>query len=84
MELGLILTNEYTLSFLQFSYPRLRFLRRNFREGLDKKRTDRHDLIFVHLLHTPNARNGNVEVPVYFSKAKQGYSVRKIEKDKWV
>jgi hypothetical protein len=29
-----------------------------------------------------SARNGNVEVPVYFLKAKQGYTVRKIEKGK--
>jgi hypothetical protein len=31
-----------------------------------------------------NARNGNLEVPVYFLKAKQGYTLRKTEKDKWI
>jgi hypothetical protein len=30
------------------------------------------------------ARNENLEVPVYFLKAKQGYTVRKMEKDKWI
>jgi hypothetical protein len=30
-----------------------------------------------------SARNGNVEVPIYFLKAKQGYTVRKMETDKW-
>jgi hypothetical protein len=32
-------------------------------------------------LSLTSARNGNLEVPVYFLKAKQGYIVRKIEKD---
>jgi hypothetical protein len=31
-----------------------------------------------------SVRNGNVEVPVYFLKAKQGYTVRKMEQDKWI
>jgi hypothetical protein len=31
-----------------------------------------------------SAQNGNLEVPVYFLKVKQGYTVRKMEKDKWV
>jgi hypothetical protein len=32
-----------------------------------------------------SARNGNVEVPVYFLKAKQGYTVRKLKKKgKWI
>jgi hypothetical protein len=31
-----------------------------------------------------SARNGNLEVPVYFLKAKQGYTTRKIGKDKWI
>jgi hypothetical protein len=31
-----------------------------------------------------SARNGNVEVPVYFLKAKQGYTVRKIEEGKLI
>jgi hypothetical protein len=26
----------------------------------------------------------NLEVPIYFSKAKQGYTARKMEKDKWI
>jgi hypothetical protein len=30
------------------------------------------------------ARNGNLEVPVYFLKAKQGYIVRKMSEDGWV
>jgi hypothetical protein len=28
--------------------------------------------------------SGNLEVPVHFSKAKQGYTFRKIEKDNWI
>jgi hypothetical protein len=31
-----------------------------------------------------SARNGNLEVPVHFLKAKQGHTVRKTEKDKWI
>jgi hypothetical protein len=31
-----------------------------------------------------SARNGNLEVAVYFLKAKQGYTVRKVEKGKWI
>jgi hypothetical protein len=31
-----------------------------------------------------SARNRNLEVPVYFLKPKQEYTVIKIEKDKWV
>jgi hypothetical protein len=31
-------------------------------------------------LHTDSIRNENLEVPVYFLKAKQGYIVRKMEK----
>jgi hypothetical protein len=30
------------------------------------------------------ARNGHLEVPVYFLKSKQGYTVRKMEKDKLI
>jgi hypothetical protein len=30
-----------------------------------------------------SARNGNVEFPVHFLKAKQGYTVRKKAEDKW-
>jgi hypothetical protein len=30
------------------------------------------------------ARNGNLEVPVNFLKAKQGRTVRKMEEDKWI
>jgi hypothetical protein len=33
-------------------------------------------------LTTNSARNGNVEVPVHLLKAKQRYTVRKVEKDK--
>jgi hypothetical protein len=29
-----------------------------------------------------SARNGNLKVPIYFLKARQGYIVRKMEKDK--
>jgi hypothetical protein len=32
--------------------------------------------------NTISARNGNLEVPVYFLKAKQEYGARKAEKDK--
>jgi hypothetical protein len=31
-----------------------------------------------------NARNVNLQVPVYFLKGKQGYTVRKMEEDKWI
>jgi hypothetical protein len=31
-----------------------------------------------------SARNGNLEVSVYFLKAKQGHTVRKIEGNKWI
>jgi hypothetical protein len=31
-----------------------------------------------------SARNVNSELPVYYLKAKQGYTVRKTEKDKWI
>jgi uncharacterized membrane-anchored protein YitT (DUF2179 family) len=31
-----------------------------------------------------SARNGNLEVPVYVLKAKQGYTVRKMEKYIWM
>jgi hypothetical protein len=31
-----------------------------------------------------SGRNGNSEVPVYFLKEKQGCTVRKIEKGKWI
>jgi hypothetical protein len=37
----------------------------------------------VHL-HVSSARNRNLEEPVDFLKAKQGYTVRKMEKDKWI
>jgi hypothetical protein len=30
------------------------------------------------------ARNGNLEVPVHFLKAKQGRTVRKMEEDEWI
>jgi hypothetical protein len=33
---------------------------------------------------TFSAGNGNLEVPVYLLKAKQGYTVRKNGKDKWI
>jgi hypothetical protein len=35
-------------------------------------------------MHYNSARIGNLEVPVYFSKVKLGYIVRKTEKDKWI
>jgi hypothetical protein len=31
-----------------------------------------------------SGQNGNFGVPVYFLKAKQGYTIRKMEKDKQV
>jgi hypothetical protein len=31
-----------------------------------------------------SGKNVNLEVPVYFLKAKHGYTVRKMEKDKWM
>jgi hypothetical protein len=34
------------------------------------------------LLSLPSMLEMEIEVPVYFSKAKQGYSVRKMERDK--
>jgi hypothetical protein len=34
--------------------------------------------------YTQSAGNGNLEVPVYSLKAKQGYTVRKMETDKWL
>jgi hypothetical protein len=36
------------------------------------------------LYNTSSARNGNLEVPVSFLKPKQGYTVRKMEKDEWI
>jgi hypothetical protein len=33
---------------------------------------------------TDCAQNGNLEVPVYFLRAKQEYTVRKTGKDKWM
>jgi hypothetical protein len=36
------------------------------------------------LLYVPSARNGNLEVPVYFLKTKQGYTVRKNGETKMV
>jgi hypothetical protein len=33
---------------------------------------------------TSSIRNGNLEVKLYFLKAKQGYIVRKMEEDKWM
>jgi hypothetical protein len=33
--------------------------------------------MIITIIITINALNGNSEVPVYFSKAKQGYTVRK-------
>jgi hypothetical protein len=35
-------------------------------------------------LFTTSARNGVSEVPLCFLKAKQGYTVRKMEADKWI
>jgi hypothetical protein len=32
----------------------------------------------------PSALNGNIKVQAHFLKAKQGYDVRKVEKDKWI
>jgi hypothetical protein len=31
-----------------------------------------------------SAESGNFEVPVYFLKAKQGYTIKKMGKDKWM
>jgi hypothetical protein len=31
-----------------------------------------------------SAEHGNLEVPAYFSKAKQGYTVIKMKKHKWI
>jgi hypothetical protein len=31
-----------------------------------------------------STQNGNLEVPVFFLKAKQGYNIRKIGKYKWI
>jgi hypothetical protein len=40
---------------------------------------------FIIIIGIPSARNGNSEVSVYFLKAKQGYTIRKMKKkDKWV
>jgi hypothetical protein len=30
------------------------------------------------------ARNGNLELPVYFLKAKERYTVRQTEEEKWI
>jgi hypothetical protein len=38
--------------------------------------------MLTYLSTTTSARNGNLEVPVYFLKVKQGHAVRKMEKDK--
>jgi hypothetical protein len=35
------------------------------------------------LLYIANAQNGNVDVLVYVLQVKQGYTVRKMEKDKY-
>jgi hypothetical protein len=31
-----------------------------------------------------SAQNGSLEALVYFLKVKEGYSIRKMEKDKWI
>jgi hypothetical protein len=38
----------------------------------------------LHFLHASRAQNGNSEVQVYFINVKNGYTVRKIENDKWI
>jgi hypothetical protein len=35
-------------------------------------------------LFMTSVRNGNLEVPAYFLKARQRYTIRKMEKDKWI
>jgi hypothetical protein len=37
---------------------------------------------FPATLHVLSARNGNLEMPVYFLKMEQGYTVRETEKGK--
>jgi hypothetical protein len=36
------------------------------------------------ILVVSSAQNGNLEVPVCFLKVKQGYTIRKMEEDKWI
>jgi hypothetical protein len=41
-------------------------------------------MVKVRRLIVTGARNENLELPVRFLKGKQGYSVRKMEKYKWI
>jgi hypothetical protein len=43
-----------------------------------------HSGVRAECLLDGSARNGNSDVPVYFLKAKQGYTARKMGTDKWI
>jgi hypothetical protein len=44
----------------------------------------RSQIMLISFLVQFSARNGNLEVAVYFLKAKHGYTVRKLKKNRWI